>query len=407
MDGAGTTVAVYEAEDGILLLGKEADLAVFDSVEGAVSRRLTTRHAARVAGHAGAAGGKLIAESGRWVKLTSESAAEVKAALGGPGQLTAGVLRGDKGRITRHVRFENLTKVGALTPAAPAVLGAMATQYAMESALDEITAYLEAIDAKLDQLLKQRKTETLGQIGGVTLAIEEAAAIYEATGSVSSVTWSKVQAPSLTLQTLQAEAIEQLRVLGEEVAAATGKVDRSAKVLSRVAEDVRFWLGVLARTIALQDRQYVLELARVADDDETQLESHHSGISTARAQRVRRIVQSLEAISAAVHAAAQLSNAAKVANPLSAPRVVQQANDIADDIAIFAQHADLEFTAAGTVGLTRWSRAARILAEQASETVRTEVGGRTRAVGQSVQERLIERDLRRAVKKQERRPPEA
>lgn len=124
----------------------------------------------------------------------------------------------------------------------------------------------------------------------------------------------------------------------------------------------------------------------------------------ARTQRVRRIVQSLEAISGAVHAAAQLSNAAKVANPIAAPRVVQQANGIGDDIAIFAQHAYLEFTPAGAVGLTPWSRAARTLAEQASGTVRTEVGGRTRSVGQSVQERLLDRDLRRAVRKQEKRP---
>lgn len=81
------------------------------------------------------------------------------------------------------------------------VLATMATQYALEAALDEITAYLEVIDAKLDQLLKQRKTETLGQLGGIAMAIEEANAIYNETDGVSLVTWSKVQ---FALQTMQA-----------------------------------------------------------------------------------------------------------------------------------------------------------------------------------------------------------
>lgn len=160
MAKAGETVAVYETEDGMLLFGSEAALELFDTGLEVVSKPLSTQHLARAVGYTGTAGGKLIAESGRWVKLTSESAAIAEAAVGGTHKLTSGVMRKNNGQILKHVKFENVSKVGALTPAAPAVLGAMATQYAIESALDDITAYLEEIDRKLDQLLKLHKTNS-------------------------------------------------------------------------------------------------------------------------------------------------------------------------------------------------------------------------------------------------------
>lgn len=410
MAEAGETVAVYEAEDGVLVFGSEAALELFDDDAGLASRPLSAKHLARVIGYAGTAGGQLVAESGRWVKLTSESAATAKAAVGGVDKLTSGVIRDKGGEIAKHVRFENVSKVGALTPAAPAVLGAMATQYAIESALDDITAYLEEIDRKLDQLLKQRKTETLGQIGGVSLAIDEAVSIYASTGTVSSTTWSKVQGTSLALQTMQAESIEQLHALSEDVKAAAGDADKAAKVLTQARDDVQFWLGVLARTIALQDRQYVLELARVADEDEQQLDAHREGITVARSDRVRRIVAGLEAIVDSVAASSTLSNAAKVANPISAPKVARQANSIADSISAFAQHAGLELGGSGSVDLTPWAKAARGLLDEASTVVTsagTGVAGRARLFGRAVEERRDERVLRRAKRIEEKRSGDA
>ncbi|WP_289020115.1 hypothetical protein [uncultured Ornithinimicrobium sp.] len=408
MTEAGETVAVYEAEDGILVFGTEAALMNLDADPDVVSKPISKRHVARIAGHAGTMGGRLAAESGRWLKLTPESAQHVRAA-GGRAKVASGVLR-DKGQITKHLKFDNLSKGGALTPAAPAVFGAMATQYAIEAALDDITAYLEEIDRKIDQLLKQRKTETLGQIGGVSLAIDEAVSIYASTGTVSSTTWSKVQGTSLALQTMQAESVEQLHVLSEDVKAAAGDADKAAKVLTQVSDDVQFWLGVLARTIALQDRQYVLELARVADEDEQQLDAHREGITVARSDRVCRIVAGLEAIVDSVAASSTLSNAAKVANPISAPKVARQANSIADSVSAFAQHAGLELGGSGSVDLTPWARAARGLLDEASTVVTTAgtgVAGRARLFGRAVEERRDERVLRRAKRIEEKRSGDA
>lgn len=389
--GQTRTVAVFEAEDGVLLLGSEGTLALVDQEYDVSSRALSPTDLARIAGHVGSAAGQLSAQSGRWLKLTKESAQHLetygRTSVGKSGVLP-GVLRDGTGRFAKQLRFEDVSKAGLLTPAAPAVLGALATQYALESAMDDITAYLETIDEKLDRLLKQRRIEALGQLGGVASEIDEAATIFAETGRVSPVTWSKVQAASLALKTMQHEALSQLGALAEDVAATAGDADKTAKRLRQAQDDAQFWLGVLGRTIALQDRQYALELARVSDDDVEQLGDHRRGITVARRGRLERIAGTVESISRAVADAASLTNAAKVANPINAPRVAIRANTITHEVTTFAAHAQLEMRQADGVLQTPWLSAARDLARETGAVVGSAGAGvaeRARAAGRAVE----------------------
>ena len=400
----GATIQVFEAEEGLLLFGDEKALLQIEDHALTPTKRISKQQMARAAGYIGVATGELAANSGRWVKLTAESAEAVRAA-GGVETVVAGVLRGDAGQIVQHLRFDNFAAAGLLTPTAPAVLGGMAAQYALEAALDDITAYLEVIDAKLDKLLKQRKTQTLGQLGGVISVIDEAAQIFEQTGRVSSTTWSKIQSNSLVLATMQSEAVAELTGLAENVSKSAGDADQAAKVMGEAADDAEFWLGVLARCIALQDRQYVLELARVVDEDPEQLDSHREGIRIARAERVRRIESALDAIAGSVSESAVLSNLSTVVNPLSAPRVARRAGAITTSVATFAEHAELQ-VAGIEVASTPWRRAARGLFDETSSAVGgagTSAFGRARSAGQAVGKLREERVLRRARKIEERR----
>lgn len=409
MSQSGEDVTIFEATDGILLFGPDTALAIFDKEVAGGSKKISQKDVARIAGHAGMAVGKLQADSGRWLKLTSESAEHLSKFRGtsiGKDKLLPGVLRGDKGKFVKQLKFQDLSKASFFTPAAPMVLGAMATKYALEASLDEISAYLEVIDQKLDQLIQQKKTETLGQIGGVALAIGEANAILTKTGRVSPVTWSKVQATSLSLQTMQAEAIAALYALSDSIAAVQGNTDNVAKELRRAKEDTQFWLGVLARTIALQDRQYLLELARIEDENELQLDAHREGISVARTERVRRIAAGLDSFSQAVIRASQLTNAAKVANPINAPKVARLANTISEMITTFKEHADLELQKTSLISQTPWRRAARGLIGEASSAVGSAGAGvaeRARTVSHAVGERRDLKVLRKAEKIEEKR----
>lgn len=394
------TMAVIRTDDGVLLLGSENVLAAFDNQPGLSPRKMTSTTLAR-AGRALGAAEQIQANSGRWVKLTSESAAFLKKA--GVSDVTAGVVRAKNGQILKHLKFEH---AALLTPAAPAALAAMATQASLEAALAEIKEYLAVIDAKLDRLLKQRKIETLGQLGGVTLALDEADSIYTATGVVSSVTWSKVQGNSLALQTMQAEAIAQLHALADDVKERAGDTDQSAKALELARNDAPFWLGVLARTLALQDRQYVLELARVADDEPTQLEAHRQGIRVARADRTTRIIQSLDAISASVRKSAELTNFARVANPFSSQAVTNHSNGVNQSVKEFAEHADLQLAGVDQLDQTRWGRAAKALVGDAALRVSStsaDVAGRAKALGTQIQDRRDEVLLAKAEKVKDKR----
>lgn len=404
MASDGATIQVFEAEDGLLLFGDEDALRQIEDHSRTPSKRISKQQLARIAGYAGVAAGELTANSGRWVKLTAESHEAVKA-VGGVQNVVSGVLRGEAGQILQHLKFDNLAVGGLLTPTAPAVLGGMAAQYAIEAALDDITAYLEVIDAKLDKLLKQRKTQMLGQLGGVTSVIDDAARIYEQTGRVSSTTWSTVQSNSLALATMQSEAIAELTGLAEDVSQTAGDADRAAKVLAEAEADAEFWLGVLARCIALQDRQYVLALARVFDEDPEELDSHREGIAIARADRMRRIKQSLDAIAASVAESAALSNLSTVANPLNAPRVTRRARAITTSVATFAEHADLPI-AGIDVSSTTWRRAARELIDDTSTAVGgagVSAVGKAKGAGQAVGRYREDRVLRRAKKIEEKR----
>lgn len=363
----GAEVMVFEDGDGFLVFGTEMALAEVEAATPVPTRVIGPNTLSRV-GNLVQGVGQWQEMSGRWMKLTPESAKlkDVMGAIGSKDGFALGMVRGDKGQIFKHLRFEQAT---LLTPAAPAALGAMATQMALEAALDEISEYLEVIDAKLDRLLKQRKLESLGMLGGVTFAIEEAESIHEQTGVVSAITWSKVQANSLALQSMQAESVAQLNALAELVTQAGRDPDRIARTLGDVKEEAPFWLGILARTMALQDRQYRLELQRVADTEPEQLASHREGIRIARDARMRRVGAAVATVSDSLRKAAESSTLTKVLNPLSVPRVVSQTNDLNVEVGRFAVKAGLGDLGEKELAATPWGAAVQTLLGDARASV--------------------------------------
>lgn len=398
-------IVVFQDEDGVLILGDEKSLAELEPAPGVVSRVLSPRALGTV-GQALSTAGEAQAQSGRWLKLTTESAAYVKRL--GPAKakadgLMTGVARGDRGRIVRHLKFEH---AGLLTPAAPAMLGAIATQMALDSALDEITTYLATMDAKLDRLLKQRKIEALGQLGGVTFCIGEARALLETTGTVSKTTWSKIQTNSAALNSMQAEAVEQLGALSESIQEAGDDPDKLQTATAAAKEETPFWLGVLARVIMLENKQYILELAHVVDHEATQLADHRRGIAQARHERLRAIGKSLQAIEKSLQGVAELPNLRKVTNPFKVGHIVGNVNDVNRQIADFAARVEIEGLGVSELAHPRWSAAVQRLigdgAELATETGH-QVGDRARELVQRLADARDDATLRKAARITERR----
>ena len=360
------TVLVHPTDDGVLVLGSDAALERFDQAAPRPTRRMSPKIFSTVSTVLGGASG-VAATSGRYIKLDAESAAFVKANGVNLDQITSGVIRakdtagGSGGAIAKHLTFEQAALV---TPAGGAALAVAGAKMAIEKMLEEIQDYLEVIDAKLDMLLEQHRTNALGRLGGVALTIDEATALHEQTGTVSSVTWSKVQANAIHLSTLQVESVEQLRAIARQVSKHQGDPDKTAALFPTLQDDVAFWLGVIAQVIRLEEQQSLLELAHVEEVEPDQLEDHRIGISRARAAREERLAEALREVMSSTALVAELSNAQRVANPISAPRAVRGVNAVRDELMLFGERVDIALGEVAGAEERSWLGSVRGLAQE-------------------------------------------
>ena len=192
----------------------------------------------------------------------------------------------------------------------------------MQQTMDEITDYLAAIDAKLDDVLRAQEDAVLADMIGVGFDIDEAMTLREHGGRVNEVTWSKVQGSSATIARTQAYALRQLDALAEKLERTTRIADlaETAKAAESKAQD---WLAVLARCFQLQDAIAVLELDRVLDVAPDDLDGHRLGLRAVRQKRLDTISQTTLRLLDRMDAAAGMANAKVLLNPFQSPAIVR------------------------------------------------------------------------------------
>jgi hypothetical protein len=226
-------------------------------------------------------------------------------------------------------QFGNPLANGSLltNPALLASAAGIMAQVAMQQAMDEVTDYLATIDEKVDDVLRAQKDAVLADMIGVDLVIEEAMTIREKVGRVSEVTWSKVQATSVTITRTQGYALRQLDSLAEKLEQKT-KIGDLAKTSKETESKVQEWLAVLARCFQLQDALAVLELDRVLDAAPDELDRHRLGLRAARQNRLGLISRSTERLMARMDAAAGAANTKVLLHPTTSRYVVHSTNHV-------------------------------------------------------------------------------
>ncbi|MFI8419460.1 hypothetical protein [Streptomyces sp. NPDC085479] len=364
--------------DGLAVIGDRAAVDRFLISEGLPSQALRPRRFRSALGDAAGfaqAGSDFAANSGRWVKLTKESAQRVdklglrKSAKTG---LSTGVLKGPKGQSKGFVEFVKGPGPFRGNPAQLSNVATVMAQLAMQQAMDEITDYLAAIDEKLDDVLRAQEDDALSKMIGAELVIEDAMTIRDEVGRVSDITWSKVQATSATIATTQVYALRRLDALTE-------RMERKAKIgeLAAAAEEAgskaQQWLAVLARCFQLLDAMAVLELDRVLDAAPDELDLHRDGIRIARQNRLDLISRSTERLVARMNAAAEEANAKVLLHPTKSPAVVRASNQVVAGVHDF--HGQLGIEAGRESSETRrWAAAAAEVKNKALETGAKGVG---------------------------------
>ncbi|WP_416963783.1 hypothetical protein [Streptomyces sp. Agncl-13] len=320
--------------DGLAAIGAATGVECFLASEGLSSKDLGLQRLTSVVGTGAVvaqAGSEIAAESGRWVKLTSESASLVKKyglRESSKTGLSTGVVKRPKGQVRGFVEFVKAPRSLLTNPAILAGAAGIMAQIAMQQTMNEITDYLATIDEKVDDVLRAQKDSVLARVIGVGFVIEEAMTIRGKRGRVDEVTWSKVQAVPATIAETQAYALRQLDALAEKMERKT-KIGDLATTANQAGSIVREWLAVLARCFQLQDAIAVLELDRVLDASPEELNGHRLGLKAARQARLDHISRSTGLLVARMHTAAGTANAKVLLHPTKSPAVVQSSNHVA------------------------------------------------------------------------------
>lgn len=339
-------IDVMSDGDGIAVFGATKDVDAFLMSFGLEAKDLKLdrlKGTALTSAAVGLQAGKAIAEnSGRWMKLTEESAALRKVLPPVVNSTTGNLhatLRATNGQFAKNLQFVP-TATSLFSPAALAVAAGMMTQMSLEQSIDELHDYLEVIDQKVDDVLRAQKDAVVADMIGVDLVIQEAMTIREDVGRVSDVTWSKVQGSSQIIARTESYALRQIDALAEKLEDAS--VSEIASVAKTAEPKVREWLMIIARCVQLHDSLSVLELDRVLDSSPEDLERHRHALRSARDHRLATIHTATETLLDRMNATIQRANSKVLLSPFAARSAVTSSNHVVHDVLEFQTALEIE-----------------------------------------------------------------
>ncbi len=394
--------------DGLAVIGDPTAVERFLVSEGLSSRDLGLQRLKSVFGTGAViaqAGSEIAADSGRWVKLTRESAQVVKKyglRDSSKSGFSTGVVKGRKGQIGGFVEFTKAPRSLLTSPALLAGAAGIMAQVAMQQSMTEITDYLATIDEKVDDVLRAQKDAALARMIGVGFVLEETMIIRGEKGRVDEVMWSKVQNAPTTIADTQAYALRQIDAYAEKMECKT-KIGDLAATAKEAETAVGEWLAVLARCFQLQDAITVLELDRVLDASPEELNGHRLGLKAARQARLEHISRTTERLVARMNEAAGMANARVLLNPTKSPALVQSINHVATSIHGFHEGIGIE-SGRRSSQARRWVDAAEEVRDKVFETgaesvdaarrLGNETLGRARSATGKLSSGIAERALR-------------
>jgi hypothetical protein len=347
---------------------------------------------------------EIAANSGRWVKLTEESAQAVKR-FGLMDTKTPGVshaMVGQPGGIKQWIQIVKAPGSMLSNPAMLAGTAGIMAQIAMQQQMGAIRDYLAVIDQKLDRVLRTQTNQVLARLDGVDLAVREAMSVREAVGRVSEVTWSKVQSSAQKIHETQGYALRELGDLVDRFEETN--IGDLAETAREAESEVQKWLVVLGRCFELHDAVGVLELDRVLDASPDQLDRHRLGLKSARRDRLELIADRTEQLLGRMSAAVGMANSKVLFNPKQSPAVVKSSNRVAAGVYEFHELLGIESGRESSVA-RRWREAAAERWDSASATgaqgidAVKEFGSRTSGQARSVKGKLSDRIAKRKLRR--------
>lgn len=300
----------------------------------------------------------LYENSGRYVKLTKESAERVRE-FGLMPTKSKGIshaMLGERGSISKWIQVEDGPASLATNPAVLSGIGGLMTQIAKQAEANELKALLAKIDEKLDDVRRAQRDSVLAKMDRATLAIAEAQTIREHEGNRETA-WRKIEAESGTIAEVQGSALRALDALADKVEGKT-KVGELARLTHEVERDLSVWLAVLARCCQLQDEFAVLEIEHVMEKAPQDLDGHRMGLHAAQRERHLMIVEKTQILVRRLDDAGAIANSNVLLHVQAARSVIESVNSAAVNLGGF--HAPLGMESrSGLMEPIRWRDALR------------------------------------------------
>jgi len=343
---------------GLAVLGRARDVEHFLRSEGLLSKSIDMARqrlgsALQLGAVAGQTASAAMASSGRWLKLTEESAALYKKYdlmdSKVPGIKHA--MLGKPGDVKRWLQVEDLS-TNFTNPAMLANAAGMLAQLAVKHELGEIKGYLERIDLKVESVLRAQKDAEVSKVIGAGFDIDSAMAVLERDLRIDDDTWSTVQGRTQTISDALGWVLLRLDAIAQELDAHV-KPGALADAVPAANAAVRELLAVAARCFELQDALDILRLDRAAQRSLEEAEGRRLTLADDRRTRREAIERAIGDLVVRVDAAAERAGG-KIVLHLSAHRtVVSSTNDLVGAVTEFLVPLGFEF-ARDVLESTRW-----------------------------------------------------
>lgn len=243
----------------------------------------------------------IYANTGRYVRLTKESAEDVRR-FGLMPTSVRGIshaMIGEPGSISKWIQVEDGPASLLMNPAVLSGVAGIMAQIARQQEVRALKEFLVSIDGKLDDLRRGQRDGILAKMDRAVSVIGEAMIIRECGGDRETA-WRKVENEVGTLAEVQANALRRIEALADKV----GDVDDGTgvgflrKTTNEIESDVGVWLAVLAQCFRLENERTILELDHVLATNPRHWDGHRIGLSEAlhekRDEAVRRTTDLLE-----------------------------------------------------------------------------------------------------------------
>ncbi|GMA85843.1 hypothetical protein GCM10025868_10930 [Angustibacter aerolatus] len=370
-DVISNEVHVLQDEGGMAVIGEASAVESFLASRGLASRELPLdrlRPALATAAGVAQTASTAMAESGRWVKATKQSAEAMKhlELMKGSAPGVSRAVLTDKGKAKQFLEIVRTPGSMLTNPALLAGAAGIMAQ-ARHAADDGRDHGLPRVDRR-----KARRRAARAQRSGARRHGRrrpgDRGGDDRPRARRSGVRGDLVQGPGDGVDDRPDAGVRPaaLDALADDLERHTAVGDL-AKTTAQAQVSVQEWLAVLARCFQAQDALAVLEIDRVLDGSPEEVDRHRTGLQAARHHRLDLITRTTERLMVRLDAAARAANAKVLLHPAASRSVVSASNHVAGAVVAFHEPLGIDGDRQ-SVDARRWVEAAADARDRVRET---------------------------------------